>query len=793
MALYKALRGTRENLPSTKTDGYVYFCTDDGSYWLDYKDANGILQRKQVDAGTVNGHTVEADVPADAVFTDTVIIVDSALSSTSTNTVQNKVVNTKFDEVQASIDSKVNAIDGKGLSTNDYTTEEKEKLSGIEEGAEVNVQSNWTTTSTTSDSYIKNKPNIRSGSGTGSVILNKSVDITSGGSTADGDYSVAEGLSTTASGMCSHAEGGYSQATGDRAHAEGYSTASAFAAHSEGNHTTASGKSSHSEGVYTIAQKAGQHVEGRYNVADTGRTFAGVEEYGSYAHIVGNGTSDSARSNAHTLDWDGNVWFAGDVYTGSTSGTDKDSGSKKLATEEYVDSSIPTKVSDLTNDSSFATTTYVDDKVAGLVDSAPETLDTLNELSAALGNDPNFATTVANQIGTKVNKVDGKGLSTNDYTTAEKNKLSGIASGAQVNSITGVKGSSETTYRTGNVSISKTNIGLGNVDNTSDKAKPISDATQSALDNKAALSHKHSAQDINQGTLSFENGGTGATDRINAIHNLMLLTGNSVPNADTPTEWAKFGDFKCYYNENTTVINKPTTYGTLIQIIPTDAATSPISLQQIWLTQLTSQIFIRSGNATGWNGDASLTGADAWKQIFGAYSTIPVENGGTGATTAADARTNLDAAARSHVHDAWDIRSGTLGIGYGGTGATTAANARKNLGIPEQKDYVVERGTSSSWYYEKWNSGKLELWRQTTSSNLGTTGQMNGWYYREYTIALPSNLLKSVQDVQCNCHWGTGVSFASGSADTANFKATYFSNQNGGAGTFWHKITGTWK
>jgi hypothetical protein len=116
-----------------------------------------------------------------------------------------------------------------------------------------------------------------------------------------------------------------------------------------------------------------------------------------------------------------------------------------------------------------------------------------------------------------------------------------------------------------------------------------------------------------------------------------------------------------------------------------------------------------------------------------------------------------------------------------------------DMGIPAQKDYVVERGTSSSWHYEKWNSGKLELWRQTTSSNLGTTGQINGWYYRAYTMALPPNLLKTIQDVQCNCVWGTGVSFASGSADSANFKAIYFSNQKGGAGTFWHRITGTWK
>ena len=68
----------------------------------------------------------------------------------------------------------------------------------------------------------------------------------------------------------------------------------------------------------------------------------------------------------------------------------------------------------------LASTTYVDNRVAGIVNSAPETLDTLNELAQALGNDPNFATTIANQIGTKVDKVTGKGLSTNDLTDTLK-------------------------------------------------------------------------------------------------------------------------------------------------------------------------------------------------------------------------------------------------------------------------------------------------------------------------------------------------------------------------------------
>ena len=73
---------------------------------------------------------------------------------------------------------------------------------------------------------------------------------------------------------------------------------------------------------------------------------------------------------------------------------------------------------------------YVDKAIAELVAGSPAALDTLKELSAALGNDPNFATTVATQIGQKVDKVAGKGLSTEDYTSEEKAKLAGVAAGA---------------------------------------------------------------------------------------------------------------------------------------------------------------------------------------------------------------------------------------------------------------------------------------------------------------------------------------------------------------------------
>ena len=93
-------------------------------------------------------------------------IVDSALSASSTNPAQNKVINT-------ALDSKVDKIEGKGLSTNDYTTTEKDKLSGIAEGAEVNVQADWNQNDETTADYIKNKPLIA----TDDDVLDFLVDI----------------------------------------------------------------------------------------------------------------------------------------------------------------------------------------------------------------------------------------------------------------------------------------------------------------------------------------------------------------------------------------------------------------------------------------------------------------------------------------------------------------------------------------------------------------------------------------------------------------------------------------
>lgn len=122
---------------------------------------------------------------------------------------------------------------------------------------------------------------------------------------AIGSVSHAEGYSTEASNSYSHAEGTSSKASGITSHAEGDgSISSGRYSHAEGRQSESKGQTSHAEGWYTIATSENSHVEGKNNIEDADK---------KYAHIIGNGYSNTTRSNAHTVDWDGNAWYAGAV------------------------------------------------------------------------------------------------------------------------------------------------------------------------------------------------------------------------------------------------------------------------------------------------------------------------------------------------------------------------------------------------------------------------------------------------------------------------------------------------
>lgn len=138
-------------------------------------------------------------------------------------------------------------------------------------------------------------------------------------------------------------------------------------------------------------------------------------------------------------------------------------------------------------------TGYTDQKIAALIDGAPETMDTIKEVADAIAENKEVVDALNKAIGNKANQTEldthtGNGTihitatertnwndantkkhthsnkavldaTTASYTTSEKDKLNGIETGAQVNDVTGIKGNSESTYRTGNVNITPENIG----------------------------------------------------------------------------------------------------------------------------------------------------------------------------------------------------------------------------------------------------------------------------------------------------------------------------------------------
>lgn len=217
MALFKVSKGLKANLPSAKTEGYCWYTTDDSLFYIDYKDENGTLQRKALnakDAETLTGASLSTilnssnvEIPTSKAVLDALVgkvdKVDGKGLSTNdyTTTEKNKLAGieagannyslpvatstslggvksgtditvdssgnvsvnddshnhiiSNIDNLQSTLDSKVDSVDGKGLSTNDYTTAEKNKLAGIDTGANKTIVDS--ALSSTSTNPVQNK------------------------------------------------------------------------------------------------------------------------------------------------------------------------------------------------------------------------------------------------------------------------------------------------------------------------------------------------------------------------------------------------------------------------------------------------------------------------------------------------------------------------------------------------------------------------------------------------------------------------------------------------------------
>lgn len=219
------------------------------------------------------------------------------------------------------------------------------------EGYVFDVNATYTTTK-----IENNESNTASGInsfaiGAGNTASGDYSCVTGAKNIASGESSFAEGSGTTASGYRSHAEGSNSKAQANNSHAEGNGSTASGAnshaegnvsksqgaySHAEGNSTTAKGSSSHAEGDHTTADKNAAHAGGSYSEANGVSAFAhgdhvkalsgnqtvfgkyNIEDSNdTYEFILGNGTANNNRSNAATVDWNGNLWVAGNITDGS--------------------------------------------------------------------------------------------------------------------------------------------------------------------------------------------------------------------------------------------------------------------------------------------------------------------------------------------------------------------------------------------------------------------------------------------------------------------------------------------
>lgn len=346
---------------------------------------------------------------------------------------------------------------------------------------------------------------------------------------AKGLYSHAEGYSTVTSNNNAHAEGSGTEASGNTSHAEGSGTkAIGWVSHAEGSGTIAAGMYSHAEGGGSVASGDNSHAGGYHSEANGYNTFAhgeyaitGYRNGSAFGHhnktqdalfVVGNG-SYTDRSDALTLSNDGELWVSGSIKSDGSSPY----GMKGIAVKgsarfgEYWTTDSVAVLLAIGNgtDANHLQDALTLDNEGNLTISG--------KFSSANGYD--FSNAIASSTALGTIKI-GENLSISEDGTLSATAGKYTLPAATADTLGGVRiGDNITVTDDGTISVdlsaylksadisdwakqsdkptyTANEIGLGNVDNTADADKPISTATQKALDGKADTGHTHTVSDI---------------------------------------------------------------------------------------------------------------------------------------------------------------------------------------------------------------------------------------------------------------------------------------------------------
>ena len=365
-------------------------------------------------------------------------------------------------------------------------------------------------------------------------------------------------------------------------------------------------------------------------------------------------TSDSIPTKTSQLTNDSGYITGGDIPT-RTSQLTNDSG--------YITSSdVPTKTSQLTNDSDFVTSDDIPTKTSELDnDSGYITSDDVPTNTSQLTNDSNFVSD-ANYVHTD-----------NNFTTQEKNKLNGIASGAEVNvqSNWGETDTSSDSFIQNKPTIPTATSQLSNDSNF------VSDANYVHTDNNFTSQDKTKLGSVEQNA------------QVNIIEKVQqngvdLNIENKTVNVTVPTKTSELD------NDSDFITSADIPEGGIVDTALSSTSTNPVQNKAI--KQETDKIL---GNLATIETSPSIA-----NHAVGSY--IVYNSQLYRVTTAITAGGTLDGKITAvNVGDMVSTRFNTI------------------------KDYVVEQSNGATKGYTKWNSGKLEVWERVNKT-IAVTSAMSG-------------------------------------------------------------------